>query len=110
MLSYTVAVEEFDYFFAENGLTAYKLGKQLPSQSFIKFVGEERYGSVYTFNVPYDLFPEAFPHKSLDAPWSESVSAAAQWSCVMRGGHLVLCGVQPFVRKPRSAAASACTA
>ncbi|KAF8899612.1 phosphomannomutase [Gymnopilus junonius] len=35
-------LDQFDYGFAENGLTAYKLGKKLPSQSFINFVGEER--------------------------------------------------------------------
>ncbi|GAW09519.1 eukaryotic phosphomannomutase [Lentinula edodes] len=36
-------VDDFDYAFAENGLTAYKSGKLLATQSFIKFLGEERY-------------------------------------------------------------------
>ena len=47
------AVDEFDYAFAENGLTAYKLGKQLPSQSFIKFIGEERYKKLANFILHY---------------------------------------------------------
>jgi hypothetical protein len=33
----------FDFCFAENGLTAFKLGKPLASHSFIKWLGEERY-------------------------------------------------------------------
>ncbi|KAF8315438.1 eukaryotic phosphomannomutase [Clavulina sp. PMI_390] len=45
--------EKFDYCFAENGLTAYKLGKQLPSQSFIKFIGEERYKPLVNFILHY---------------------------------------------------------
>ncbi|KAF9499454.1 eukaryotic phosphomannomutase [Pleurotus eryngii] len=48
------AIEElFDYAFAENGLTAYKLGKPLESQSFIKFVGEERYKKLVSFILHY---------------------------------------------------------
>ncbi|KAJ3999194.1 eukaryotic phosphomannomutase [Lentinula boryana] len=46
-------VEDFDYAFAENGLTAYKLGKPLASQSFIKFVGEERYKPLVNFILHY---------------------------------------------------------
>ncbi|KAJ3787562.1 eukaryotic phosphomannomutase [Lentinula aff. detonsa] len=46
-------VEDFDYAFAENGLTAYKLGKPLPSQSFIKFLGEERYKPLVNFILHY---------------------------------------------------------
>ncbi|KDR67982.1 hypothetical protein GALMADRAFT_257531 [Galerina marginata CBS 339.88] len=46
-------LDEFDFAFAENGLTAYKLGKQLPSQSFIKFVGEERYKPLVDFILHY---------------------------------------------------------
>jgi len=46
-------IEDFDFAFAENGLTAYKLGKQLPSQSFIKFVGEERYKKLVNFILHY---------------------------------------------------------
>ena len=47
------ALEEFDYAFAENGLTAYKLGEKLPSQSFIKYLGEERYKPFVNFILHY---------------------------------------------------------
>lgn len=46
-------VEDFDYGFAENGLTAYKAGKKLASQSFINFVGEERYKTLVNFILHY---------------------------------------------------------
>ncbi|KAH9840134.1 eukaryotic phosphomannomutase [Rhodofomes roseus] len=46
-------VDEFDYVFGENGLTAYKLAAPLPSQSFIKFVGEERYKVLANFILHY---------------------------------------------------------
>jgi len=46
-------VHEFDYSFAENGLTAYKLGKELPSQSFIGFLGEDRYKLLVKFVLHY---------------------------------------------------------
>jgi len=48
-----VAVDAFDFAFAENGLTAYRLGKQLESQSFIKAVGEERYKKLVNFILHY---------------------------------------------------------
>lgn len=47
------AIEDFDYAFAENGLTAFKLGKPLESQSFIKYVGEERYKKMVNFILHY---------------------------------------------------------
>ncbi|KAI8974551.1 eukaryotic phosphomannomutase [Trametes punicea] len=46
-------LEEFDYAFAENGLIAFKLGKPLPSESFIKFLGEERYKTLVNFILHY---------------------------------------------------------
>jgi len=46
-------IDDFDYAFAENGLTAYKLGKQLASQSFISFIGEEKYKSLVNFILHY---------------------------------------------------------
>lgn len=49
----TAVVDKFDYAFAENGLTAYKLGNQLPSQSFIKFLGEDRYKRLVNFILHY---------------------------------------------------------
>ncbi|KAH9066655.1 eukaryotic phosphomannomutase [Lactarius vividus] len=47
------AVDAFDFAFAENGLIAYRLGKPLESQSFIKFVGEERYKKLVNFILHY---------------------------------------------------------
>ena len=47
------AIDKFDYAFAENGLTAYKLGKQFPSQSFIKYVGEDKYKVLVNFILHY---------------------------------------------------------
>ncbi|KAL7413652.1 phosphomannomutase [Mrakia frigida] len=47
------AVQFFDFAFAENGLTAYKLGQPLASESFIKFVGEERYKPLVNFILHY---------------------------------------------------------
>ncbi|CAH7682862.1 phosphomannomutase, partial [Phakopsora pachyrhizi] len=42
-------LQNFDYCFAENGLTAYKNGEELESQSFIKFLGEDRYKELVNF-------------------------------------------------------------
>ncbi|KAJ7576853.1 eukaryotic phosphomannomutase [Mycena floridula] len=47
------AINEFDYAFAENGLTAYKMGKELESQSFIKFLGEDKYKRLINFILHY---------------------------------------------------------
>jgi len=49
----STVVDDFDYTFAENGLTAYKLGKPLPTQSFIQYVGEERYKRLANFILHY---------------------------------------------------------
>ncbi|CAD6589697.1 MAG: Phosphomannomutase [Tremellales sp. Tagirdzhanova-0007] len=46
-------LELFDYCLSENGLTAYKLGKQLPAASFIKEVGEEQYQKLVNFLLRY---------------------------------------------------------
>lgn len=48
-----LAIEAFDYAFSENGLTAYKFGKQLPSQSFIKYLGETKYKTLVNFLLHY---------------------------------------------------------
>ncbi|TFK25603.1 phosphomannomutase [Coprinopsis marcescibilis] len=45
----TSALDNFDYGFAENGLIAFKQGKELPSQSFIQFLGEERHKALVKF-------------------------------------------------------------
>ncbi|KAH9860545.1 Phosphomannomutase 1 [Plenodomus biglobosus] len=43
----------FDFSFAENGLTAYRLGQELESQSFIGWIGEERYKALVKFILHY---------------------------------------------------------
>ncbi|KAF9045724.1 eukaryotic phosphomannomutase [Hymenopellis radicata] len=52
-ISEQIPVNDFDYGFAENGLTAFKLGKPLESQSFIKYIGEERYKKLVNFILHY---------------------------------------------------------
>jgi phosphomannomutase len=46
-------LDDFDFAFAENGLTAFKHGQPLPGQSFIQFVGEERYKKLVNFILHY---------------------------------------------------------
>ncbi|KAL1658683.1 eukaryotic phosphomannomutase, partial [Schizophyllum commune] len=46
-------LSEWDYGFAENGLTAYKQGKQLASQSFINWLGEEKDKPLVNFILHY---------------------------------------------------------
>ncbi|KAI9832388.1 MAG: Phosphomannomutase 1 [Sarea resinae] len=43
----------FDFCFAENGLTAYRMGVQLASQSFIQWIGEENYKRMVNFMLHY---------------------------------------------------------
>ncbi|KAL5087571.1 Phosphomannomutase 1, partial [Trichoderma cf. simile WF8] len=43
----------FDYCFSENGLTAYKLGQPLPSNSFIRWIGEAQYKELANFCLHY---------------------------------------------------------
>ncbi|SGZ21655.1 BQ5605_C021g09397 [Microbotryum silenes-dioicae] len=45
--------DDFDFCFAENGLTAIKLGQELDSASFIKFIGEEKYKKMVRFILHY---------------------------------------------------------
>ncbi|KAI6001005.1 eukaryotic phosphomannomutase [Pisolithus orientalis] len=47
------ALEFFDFGFAENGLIAYRLGKKQASQSFINYIGEERYKKLVNFILHY---------------------------------------------------------
>jgi phosphomannomutase len=49
----TPVIEQFDYCFAENGLTAFRLGKQLASQSFIGWIGEEKYKVMVKYILRY---------------------------------------------------------
>ncbi|KAH7335207.1 eukaryotic phosphomannomutase [Rhizoctonia solani] len=46
-------LDDWDYGFAENGLTAYRCGKQLASQSFIGWVGEDKYKKLVNFILHY---------------------------------------------------------
>ena len=43
----------FDFCFAENGLTAYRMGKSLASHSFIKWIGEDNYKRFVRFVLHY---------------------------------------------------------
>jgi phosphomannomutase len=43
----------FDYCFSENGLTAFKLGVPLESNSFIKWLGEDKYKELVNFILRY---------------------------------------------------------
>lgn len=45
--------DDFDFCFAENGLTAIKLGQDLECQSFIKFMGEDNYKRLVKFVLHY---------------------------------------------------------
>lgn len=46
-------LQDFDYCFSENGLTAFKFGKPLPAQSFINWIGEEKYSELSRFILRY---------------------------------------------------------
>lgn len=52
LIIYTV-VDLFDFCFAENGLTAIRLGEHLPSNSFIEWLGEEKYKRLANFVLRY---------------------------------------------------------
>lgn len=43
----------FDFCFAENGLTAYRMGQRLASQSFIRWLGEDKYKKLVNFLLRY---------------------------------------------------------
>lgn len=45
--------ELFDFCFAENGLTAFRLGEALPSNSFIRWIGEDQYKELVRFVLHY---------------------------------------------------------
>lgn len=51
----------FDFCFAENGLTAFRLGKPLPSNSFIQWLGEEKYQKLVKFCLRYISELEGLP-------------------------------------------------
>lgn len=47
------ATSLFDFCFAENGLTAYRLGQLLASTSFISWLGEDKYKQFVNFCLRY---------------------------------------------------------
>lgn len=51
----------FDFCFAENGLTAYRLGSKLDSSSFIGWLGEEKYQKLVKFILRYISELEGLP-------------------------------------------------
>lgn len=46
-------IDQFDFAFSENGLTAYKLGEKMASQSFISWIGDEKYNKLVIFILKY---------------------------------------------------------
>ncbi|TIB69169.1 hypothetical protein E3P77_00707 [Wallemia ichthyophaga] len=51
--SLDLILNSFDYAFAENGLTAFRLGLPIETQSFINFLGEDRYKKLVNFCLHY---------------------------------------------------------
>jgi phosphomannomutase len=51
----------FDFCFAENGLTAFRLGRALPSNSFLQWLGEEKYQKIAKFCLRYISELEGLP-------------------------------------------------
>lgn len=47
------AVSIFDFAFAENGLTAFRQGERLASNSFIQWLGEDKYQNLADFCLRY---------------------------------------------------------
>jgi phosphomannomutase len=46
-------LRNFDYAFAENGLVAFRAGQLLPSESFIAYLGEDRWKVMANFILHY---------------------------------------------------------
>ncbi len=53
ILTYTFIEDRLTLKFSENGLTAYKLGAKLASQSFINYIGEAEYKKLANFILRY---------------------------------------------------------
>ena len=45
--------EDFDYCFSENGLTAFRLGKPIETETFITWFGEDKYTALVKFALRY---------------------------------------------------------
>ncbi|RUS20921.1 eukaryotic phosphomannomutase-domain-containing protein [Endogone sp. FLAS-F59071] len=71
------AITDFDFAFSENGLTAYRLGKPLASQSFIQWIGEENYQKLVNFILRY-IADLDLPRKRYSSAmaWSTSLPSA----------------------------------
>jgi phosphomannomutase len=52
-VAHQTVLDDFDYAFAENGLTAYKLGKEFAAQTFIGHLGEDNYKRLVNFILHY---------------------------------------------------------
>lgn len=55
------AINMFDFAFAENGLTAYRLGEPMPSNSFIQWLGEDKYQKLAKWVLRYISQLEGLP-------------------------------------------------
>jgi phosphomannomutase len=78
----------FDFAFSENGLTAYRLGQELASTSFIEWIGEDKYKKLvkwFVANHPPSHLPKTKdpmltcprPGSCTTSPTSTSPSNAA---------------------------------
>jgi len=72
--AWNTVVDLFDFCFAENGLTAIRLGENLPSNSFIKWLGEEKYKKLANFILHY-IADLDIPVKRYDTPHLSNAEA-----------------------------------
>jgi hypothetical protein len=71
----------FDFCFAENGLTAFRLGEELPSQSFIQWIGQEQYNKLvkwYVTNCKCAQLASLLPQAHYD--WRTSTDSSSTGS------------------------------
>lgn len=71
----------FDFCFAENGLTAYRLGQQLVSTSFIGWLGQEKYKQLVNFCLRYIA--------DLDIPVKTGTFVEFRYVMIILGLHIV---------------------
>ena len=104
----------FDYCFAENGLTAIRLGQPLASNSFIGWLGQEKYQQLVNFCLRYiaDIkcpvktgtfveFRYVFgisPAQALSSIGCVGVESCYQLAASLRGGRWARRSVLPLVR------------
>jgi hypothetical protein len=70
----------FDFCFAENGLTAYRMGEQLAGASFIGWIGEEKYKELVKWYADLPFLGTA--SRVLDAAISSAERQLKQRSCL----------------------------